>query len=95
MAKDNMGVQDSEFTSAGNTIVKYAQKLSTMMQQYCDAVQSICQTGIQDQLICSKLSKLANDVAKLRAPLEEIAGDAAKNCKDFVDAVDSADQFLY
>ena len=95
MAKDNMGVQDSEFTSAGNTVVLYAKELSTMMQQYCSAVQSICHTGIQDQLICSKLSKLANDVANLRAPLEEIAGDAAKNCKNFVDAVDSADQFLY
>ena len=56
MAKDNMGVQDSEFTSAGNTILLYAQELSAMMQQYCSAVQSICQTGIQDQLINSKLS---------------------------------------
>lgn len=95
MAKDNMGVLDTEFTSAGNAVVKYAQELCDMIDTYCAAVKTIGETGIQDQLIRSQLVRLTSDVANLKAPLMEIAAEAAKNCTDFVQAVDDADQFLY
>lgn len=95
MARDNMGVFDSEFTSAGNAVVKYAKELCDMIDTYCTEVKSISETGIQDQLIRSQLVRLTSDVTSLKAPLMEIAEEAAKSCEDFVQAVDDADQFLY
>ena len=95
MAKDNMGIEDAEFTAAGKKITKYANKLDERMETFIKAINCICEEGIQDQLIRSRLSQLCDNVERLREPLNSITSQAAKDCKSFVKKIDEADQFLY
>lgn len=94
-SKDNMGVADQEFISAGNAIGSYAEALVRMIDGYTASVKKICDNAIQDQLICQRLSSLTEQVNSLRDPLEDISKQAAKDCKAFVEAIDNADKFLY
>lgn len=93
--RDNMGVADSEFAEAGFAIAMYASALISMIEKYTSAVQTICDEGIQDQQICGRLGSLASRVSSLVGPLEEVAKQANKDLKSYIDAIDSADKFLY
>lgn len=93
--KDNMGVADQEFISAGNAIGAYAEALVGMIRDYTVAVRKICDNAIHDQQITQRLSSLTEQVNSLCGPLESISKQASKDCKAFVDAIDDADKFLY
>jgi len=95
MAKDNMGIADMEFYAYAAILIRYANALDGQMQSYLKAVKSICEKGIQDQLICSRLTSLCESVQSLREPLNTIVTKAAKDCCAFVEAVNDADDFLY
>ena len=95
MAKNNMGIADSEFKSAARKLSNYAEALDSDLKDYLNAVRVICEEAIQDQLIRSRLSSLADQVESLRGPLNSIVSQASKDCKTFVKEIDKADQFLY
>lgn len=95
MAKTNMGISDAEFTSAAKTISSYGEELVNLITQYQQAVKLICDTAIQDQLICGNLYRICEQIDALKQPISDLTSQAATKAKNYVDAIDSADKFLY
>lgn len=95
MAKDNMGIADKEFSSGAIKLSNYASALDSQIQAYLHAVKTIADEGIRDQLICSRLAALCDQIQGVREPLNDIVSQVAKNCTSFVKKIDEEDQFLY
>ena len=95
MSKNNMGIADLEFTTDAVKLANYASALDLQIYTYLRAVKVLCDGGIQDQLIRSRLSALCEQVQSVREPLNDIISQAAADCRSFIKAVDEADQFLY
>lgn len=95
MAKDNMGIADSEFTSGALLLASYAAALDNQIQSYLSVVNIICEEAIQNQQIRSRLGSLCTQVQSVREPLNSAVSQAVKDCRSFIKAVDSADKFLY
>lgn len=95
MAKNNMGIADQEFTTAARKLAGYASALDSDLRDYLNAVRTVYEEAIQDELIRSRLVELCNQVESLRAPLNSIVNQASKDCKTFIKEIDKADQFLY
>ena len=88
-------IYDAEFQKAAQDIRDYGMQLNDMISKYVTGVEKITQTAIQSQRLSNKLSKLSERMVALQAPLNEIVDSVQKQCKEYIQAVDSADQFLY
>ena len=95
MSKDNMGIADNDFYKSAIILSDYASELSDKIDDYINIMNFVCNNGIKDQLIRSKLISLTQKMNMIKAPLNEVISVVSGNCKDFVDAVDDTDKFLY
>lgn len=92
---NELKVLDEEFWGTGAWINAYCAELAKRIEQYSQSVCSVADQAIQDNLISAKLKNLASQAAELVPDLVEIGAGTQKRCAQFVEKIDTVDQFLY
>lgn len=93
---DSVVVKSGEIRTSYNSIKNYAEFLIRQCEAYMRVLSSIQKNGIQDQLICSKLSAIAEALKPVIANLDALINTDVKNIlnKDIAD-ISAADSFMY
>ena len=80
MAKDIV-CAEAELSIAANNLVEYADFLSRTMESYVAVLSEIQEKGIQDDLVCSKLSSIAQSLKPYKTSIKDECEDVASDEK--------------
>lgn len=94
MGKDVVCVE-SELAIASNQITGYADFLSRSIESYVAILKGIQERGIQDDLVCSKLSEIAQSVTPYKEYIVKTCDEIAAEIRDYVDQMTQADSFQF
>jgi len=86
---------EGELSVAANNLVEYADFLSRAMQSYIAILSDIQEKGIQDDLICSKLSSIADSLRPYLTSVEDECMDIAMDVRSYITEVARADNFKF
>ena len=94
MAKDIV-CAEAELSIAANNLVEYADFLSRTMESYVAVLSEIQEKGIQDDLVCSKLSSIAQSLKPYKTSIKDECEDVASDVKDYIAGISKADNFRF
>lgn len=94
MEKDVVCVE-SELSIAHNKIVEYGNFLSEAIESYVAILAEVQERGIQDDLVCSKLSEVAQSVTPYKTYIVETCNEIADEIRDYVDQMTQVDGFKF
>lgn len=94
-ASKGMIIYDEQIESAKKTIVRYSQELLDMIAEYCACMENITETAIKDARIRQRLVNLTSKMIAVQEPIENVAQNVEKQCKNYLAEIDAADDFLY
>ena len=94
MAKDIV-CAEAERSIAANNLVEYADFLSRTMESYVAVLSEIQEKGIQDDLVCSKLSSIAQSLKPYKTSIKDECEDVASDVKDYIAGISKADNFRF
>lgn len=93
--KDDVIIFDEEYAYAEQEIIAYCGALTKFIDQYSKCVNAILDNAIRDEEISARLQDLIINVESIKPEIEEIGKEAASACKNYINEIDAADQFLY
>ena len=86
---------ESELSMAANNIVEYADFLSRMLETYFSILSDIQDKGIQDDLVCSKLSSIYQSLKSYKESLPCECEEVASNVRNYISGISRADCFKF
>lgn len=86
---------EGELSIAANSLVEYADFLSRTMEAYVSVLSEIQEKGIQDDLVCSKLSSIAQSLQPYKTLIKDECEDVAADVRDYIAGVSRADNFSF
>ena len=86
---------ESELSIAANNLVEYADFLVRTIEAYISVLSEIQEKGIQDDLVCSKLSSIAQSLEPYKISIMEECEDIAGEVRDYIQGVATADNFRF
>lgn len=86
---------ESELSIAANNIIEYADFLSRTMEVYIAILAEIQEKGIQDDLVCSKLSAIAQSLAPYKKSVDSECRALGDDVKDYIAGIAQADNFRF
>lgn len=94
MAKDIV-CAEAELSIVANNLVEYADFLSRTMEKYVAVLSEIQEKGIQDDLVCSNLSSIAQSLKPYKTSIKDECEDVAADVKDYISGISRADNFKF
>lgn len=88
-------VFDEEYKSASKQISTYGEALIIYIETFNNCIKTIDEIAIKDKEISEKLSNLVLKIEELKPSLEDIIERGKQLCKEYINEIDAADQFLY
>lgn len=86
---------EAELSTAANNLVEYADFLSRTMEAYTTVLAEIQEKGIQDDLVCSKLSSIAQSLKPYKTSIKDECVDISTDVRDYIAGVARADNFRF
>lgn len=86
---------EAELSVAANNIVEYADFLSRTIESYISVLSDIQEKGIQDDLVCAKLSSIAHSLQPYKTSIKEECEDIATDTRDYITGIARADNFRF
>lgn len=93
--KTDIVCAESELSMAVNNLVEYADFLTRTMESYISVLSEIQENGIQDDLVCSKLSSIAQSLKPYKTSILDECEDIFTDVKDYIAGVAVADNFKF
>lgn len=94
MAKDVV-CAEAELSIAANNLVEYADFLCRTMETYIAVLSEIQERGIQDDLVCSKLSAIALALKPYKTSIKDECEEVAIDVNAYMAGIASADCFQF
>ena len=94
MAKDIV-CAEAELSIAANNLVEYADFLSRTMESYVAVLSEIQEKGIQDDLVCSKLSSIAQSLKPYKTSINGECEEIADDVRVYIAGISRADNFKF
>lgn len=94
MAKDIVCAEE-ELSIVANNLVEYADFLSRTMESYVTVLSEIQEKGIQDDLVCSKLSLIAQSLKPYKTSIKDECEDIAANVRGYIVEITRVDNFKF
>lgn len=86
---------ESELSIAANNIAEYADFLSRSMVAYVAILSEIQEKGIQDDLVCSKLSSIAESLEPYKLNIKDVCDFILADVNDYIAGVSNVDNFRF
>lgn len=87
---------EDEISTAANKIINYAEYLERQMEYYVKVLAWVQEEGIHDDLICSEISALAEEVKEnIKAVSTAVNPDLSNIISEEFSEIESADRFSY
>lgn len=86
---------EMELTIATNNILNYADFLSRSIERYISLINEVQENGIQDELICSKLSELVSTVTPYKTAIYNEVEKINSEVHKAIEEVAKADNFKF
>lgn len=86
---------EGELSIAANKLVEYADFLSRTMESYVAVLAEIQEKGIQDDLVCSKLSSIARSLNPYKTSIKDECDDIAGDVRAYITGVAQVDNFNF
>lgn len=86
---------EGELSIAANNLVEYSEFLSRTIEAYVIVLSEIQEKGIQDDLVCSKLSSIANSLKPYKMSIQDECETIVTDVKDYIAGVSKADNFKF
>ena len=94
MAKDVV-CAEAELSIAANNLVEYADFLCRTMEAYIAVLSEIQERGIQDDLVCSKLSAIVLALKPYKTSIKDECEEVAIDVNAYMAGIASADCFQF
>lgn len=86
---------EAELAITANQIMDYAYFLDGCISTYIKILRRLQEEGIQDDLVCAKLSELAAEVGPVREALSESGEEVSQYIRQYLNEVAAADSFRF
>lgn len=86
---------EAELSIAANNLVEYADFLSRTMESYVAVLAEIQERGIQNDLVCSKLSSIAQYLNPYKTRIKDECDRVAGDVSDYFASVAEVDNFKF
>ncbi len=86
---------EGELSIAANNLAEYADFLSRIMEAYVDILSQIQNNGIQDDLVCLKLSSIAQSLNPYKTSIKDECEDITADIRNYIDEVSRVDNFRF
>ena len=86
---------EAELSIAANNIVEYADFLVRTMETYTEILSEIQEKGIQDDLVCSKLSSIVQQLKPYMTSIPEECESIRENVSGYITGVAVVDRFVF
>lgn len=86
---------EGELSIAVNSLAEYADFLARTIEAYVQTLSEIQEKGIQDDLVCSKLSALARDLEPYKTAIPEECEAIAADVKEYISGIEESDRFQF
>lgn len=93
--KTDIVCAEAELSIAVNNIVEYADFLSRTIEAYISVLAEIQEKGVQDELVCSKLSAIAQSLKPYKISVKEECDNFAADVRKYITEVSDADNFKF
>ncbi len=94
MAKDIV-CAEAELSIATNNLIEYADFLSRTIESYIAVLSEIQEKGLQDDLVCSKLSSIEQSLKPYKTSIKYECENVATDVRDYVAEISRADNFRF
>lgn len=86
---------EGELSIAANNLLEYADFLVRTMDAYVAVLAEIQVKGIQDDLVCSKLSSVEQSLKPYKTAIIDECEEIAKIVRDYIQEIARADNFKF
>lgn len=86
---------EGELSMAVNSLTAYADFLARTIEAYIAVLSDIQTKGIQDDLVCAKLSSLALALQPYKTTIKTECEDIAADVQDYINGISDADNFTF
>lgn len=86
---------EAELAIAVNQVTDYAQFLLDSIDAYIGILQTLQTDGIKDDLVCARLSEIAQTVEPVKTSVADCCEDVSSRVNQFIRAVAMADDFRF
>lgn len=86
---------EGELSMAVNNLVEYADFLARTIEAYIQTLSEIQEKGIQDDLVCARLSALAQALEPYKTTITSECEEIAADVRDYINGIEEADHFIF
>lgn len=86
---------EAELSIAANNIVEYADFLVRSIESYVSILSEIQGDGIKDDLVCARLSEIANKLSPCKITISKVCEDVQSGITSYMSDVSAADKFVF
>lgn len=86
---------EAELSIAANNLAEYADFLSRSIESYIAVLSEIQEKGIKDDLVCAKLSSIAQSLTPYKTSITDECEEIAADVKEYITGISNADNFKF
>lgn len=88
-------VADDEYTTLAEAYIDIASTAEDEIKEYFQCLSSICNNAIPSGLVYNNLSAYLSEAQKIQGVLRDICRELSENSSNYLEEIDSKDQYVY